>query len=289
MEVEYVAFDSFGVKSSCIFLQTKDIAICIDPGIAAEAKSFPLPEIKKQALKIKYKKAIKKACKKADVIVITHYHYDHHIPEASLYKEKHLLIKNPFKEINKSQKKRAEYFLSLVKNKANKIEIADGREFRFGNTYIKFSKPLWHGIKGTKLGKVIMVSVKDNEQKVVYSSDIDGPSIREYAKIIVKENPDLIILDGFPSYLLGYIASTKNLKRAIKNTLYITENTNAKIILDHHLLRDYRYLEFYHEVFEKAKELGKTVHTAAEELGKEPMVLKTFKNFQSSQLKSLPV
>lgn len=282
MKVDYIAFDSFGIKSSCILIETADVKICVDPGIAIETGSFPLSLTKRLALEVKYKRKIKKACKQADVIAISHYHYDHHIPETSLYKNKHLLIKDPKKNINKSQKERASEFLSLVKDKAKKIEIADGKQFIFGKTKIKFSKPLWHGIKGTNLGKVIMVTVEDknkNEKikKILYSSDIDGPYIKNYSKAIVKESPDLIILDGFPSYLLGYLASLANLRKVIKNTIYIIKNSKAKIILDHHLLRDYRYREIYYEVYKKAKELGSEVHTAAEELGKKPAVIEAYK------------
>jgi hypothetical protein len=288
MEIKYVAFDSFGVKSSCIFLETKDVAICIDPGVAAETDSFPLPFLTRQALKMKYKQAIKKACREADVIVITHYHYDHHIPEANLYKGKHLLIKDPIRNINKSQRERAAYFLELVKKKAKKIEIADGKEFKFGDTRVKFSKAVWHGPAGTNLGKVIMVTVKDSEEKVLHSSDIDGPYIRDYAKTIVKEKPELIILDGFPSYLLGFLASIENLRRVIRNTIYILENTHAKIILDHHLLRDYRYREIYYEVYKRADELDREVHTAAEEIGKEPEVIKGYKKYGLTRWKTWP-
>jgi len=275
MEIDYVAFDSFGVKSSCTFIKTKNVNICIDPGIAIETDSFPLSFTKRLWLVQKYKRRIYQYCKKADVIVITHYHYDHHIPKADLYKNKTLLIKDPEKNINKSQKERANYFLSLVEK--NKIEMADGKEFKYGSTKIKFSKPLWHGMEGTKLGKVIMVVVEEYGKKFVYSSDIDGPYIKKYAKIIANENPHVLVLDGFPSYLLGFLASIKNLRRSIKNTIYILENTKSKIILDHHLLRDYRFREIYYEVFRKAKELGRKINTAAEELGKEPEVITAYK------------
>jgi len=43
MKINFVAFDSLGVKSSCVQVKTKDITITIDPGIADEVDSFPLP------------------------------------------------------------------------------------------------------------------------------------------------------------------------------------------------------------------------------------------------------
>ena len=44
-------FDSMGAKSSCIFVQTSDISIIIDPGVAIMQPSFPAtPEQKTESL-----------------------------------------------------------------------------------------------------------------------------------------------------------------------------------------------------------------------------------------------
>ncbi len=287
MEIEYIAFDSFGIKSSCIRVVSEGISIVVDPGIATETDSFPLPFAERVLLKQKYFLKIKKACKKSDVVIITHYHWDHVVPKASLYKNKILLIKDPKMNINKSQRERAQGFLKMVKPVAKEIKIADNREFKFGETKINFSKPLWHGRIGTKLGKVLMVTIIDKEKRVVFTSDIDGPYIPKYTDLIIKEKPDILIIDAFPSYLLGFIASFENLKRAIKNTIKILENTNASLyLIEHHLLRDYRYKEVYYEVYKKARELGKNVMTAAELAGKKPAVLAGYKKYGPTRWKT---
>jgi len=280
MRIDYIAFDSLGVKSSCVAIKTNDVRIVIDPGIAMETNSFPLPLSEKLILDRRYKKAIAMACKKADIIVITHYHYDHHIPKADLYKGKRLLIKDPIRNINKSQRERAAYFLNLVKKIKREIEIADGKRFKFGKTEIKFSKALWHGVEKTPLGKVIMVKVKEGNESVLYSSDIDGPYIPDYVELMAKENPSVLILDGHPTYLLGFLASFSLLKKVLQNTIALLRKTNCRYyILDHHLLRDYRYRELYYEVYREAKRLGKQVLTAAEALGKEPKVIEGYHRY----------
>jgi predicted metallo-beta-lactamase superfamily hydrolase len=54
--------------------------------------------------------------------------------------------------------------------------------------------------------------------------------------------------------------------------------TDAELlILDHHLLRDYRYPDLYCEIYKKAKKFGLRVCTAAEFVGKEPAVLSAYK------------
>ncbi len=279
MKIDYIAFDSFGVKSSCLRIVTKDVKITIDPGIALETGSFPLKEREKIFLKRKYSEKIKTSCKTSDIIVITHYHYDHYLPRLDFYENKILLIKDPKKNINKSQKNRAKNLLDIIKGKIKRLEIADGKTFKFGKTKIKFSKAVWHGPRGTALGKVIMLTIDDGKQRVLYSSDVDGPYLSQYIDYILKEKPNVIILDGAPTYLLGYIMSFSNLEKCVRNTIKLIEKTSkkTKIILDHHLLRDYRYRELYYEVYKKAKELKKRVNTAAEELGKEPMCLSGLK------------
>lgn len=76
-----VWFDSMGAKSSCVLVKTPDISIIIDPGIAIMQPNFPASEEKKVEWLIKGEKAIKNASREADVLVISHYHYDHYFPD----------------------------------------------------------------------------------------------------------------------------------------------------------------------------------------------------------------
>jgi len=269
--IDFVAFDSFGIKSMCTKIVTDDVKIVIDPGVAIETNSFPIPLYNRLMLVDKYEKKIRNAVKNCDVAVITHYHYDHHIPEGNLYNGKKLLIKHPEENINKSQKKRAKYFLEQVKG--NDIFYADNKELKFGCTKVRFTKPLWHGTRGTKLGFVVGVII-ENKEKIFFTSDIDGACIEEYADMIVEEKPEILIIDGPATYLLGYIMSYENLKKSIKNLKKIVEKTDFKtMILDHHLLRDYRYKDLLHEVYETGEKLGKNVITAAEYSGRKPAVI----------------
>jgi len=287
MKIHLVAFDSFGVKSMCTRVETKDVTITIDPGIAVETGSFPLPDDEKIRLIMKYEEAIRKSCEISDVVVVTHYHYDHHMPVADkgMYGDKILLVKDPLRHINQSQRWRASEFLSLVEGVAKEIKIVDGQSIKFGNTKLDFSRPLWHGVERSKLGYVLMLAIKE-EEKVLFSSDISGPMIEKYASMIIKEKPDVLILDGPPTYILGYIMSYKNLARSILNIEKIVEKIEGKIILDHHLMRDYRYKDLLKIVYDKATELGKEVLSAAEVKGEEPMVLKGFKRYGKAKWKN---
>ncbi len=277
MRVRYIAFDSYGVKSSCIRVETRDVTIVVDPGIASERSSFPLPREERRALRQRYEVEIRHACSDADVIVITHYHYDHHIPDQRLYKGKRLLIKDPEHSINRSQRWRAG---RLLEGLEADVEVADGEVFTYGSTEIRFSKPYWHGVEGSKLGYVIMISIDDGERRLLHTSDIDGPVLREVADEIIEVNPDILIIDGPPTYLLGFIFAYYNLARSIVNLCHIIEESRAEtIVLDHHLVRDYRFPELLHPVYRKARELDRRVCTAAELRGLRPMVLEAYRRY----------
>jgi hypothetical protein len=161
---------------------------------------------------------------------------------------------------------------------SSEILFADGREFREGLTKIRFTKPLFHGLEYTGLGWVIGLVVEREGAKVLYTSDVQGPTIEDYAQWIIEENPSVIIADGPPTYMFGYMVNRINLERSIKNMCRILRQTSAEIIIyDHHLLREPKFKERTSEVWEVAAKEKKRLITAAEYLGEEPLVLKLSK------------
>jgi predicted metallo-beta-lactamase superfamily hydrolase len=260
----------------CVGVRTKDVCILIDPGIAVETDSFPLSRVSRLRLYTRFKKTIVDEAEDSNVVVVTHYHYDHHICERSrrLYGGKMILLKDPGRFINKSQQQRASLFLKTIQGLPKGMKVCDLKRFSLGKTKISFSKPFWHGMRGTDLGYVIMVTVEAEGEKLVYSSDVNGLYSKEATDYIIAEDPLIIILDGPPTYLLGYIMAYYNLARSIINIWRLLEETEAEyIILDHHLARDYRYRDLLCEAYNRADGLGRILCTAAELLSKEPAVL----------------
>ena len=345
LSFEPIWFDSMGAKSSCTLVKTPDVSIVIDPGIAAMQPSFPASKTKKLYWKKVAKRKIIKACRKADVIIISHYHHDHYIyDDFSIYENKLLLIKNPNEYINDTQRRRAEEFyeklftkygkrgMELKKNRKGKnkasypnpldelqiavsknfgsyekrreellkkgmkwfyskvrkwreyekipdgkldgieIKYAEGKVINFGKTKIRFTKPLFHGIEFSKVGWVFSTIIEYESQKIIHTSDLNGPIIEDYADWIIKENPDILILDGPPTYMLGYMLNKINLERAIKNVIKIMEEIDGMTIYDHHLPREKKFREHTKEVWEYASKKGKRLLTAADYMGKKPIV-----------------
>ena len=154
------------------------------------------------------------------------------------------------------------------------IKFADGKAFRFGKTVVRFTEPLFHGVEYSTLGWVLSVVIERNREKLIHTSDLSGPVIEDYADWIISENPDVLIVDGPMTYMLGYVMSSTTLRRAVSNMVRIIESIESEVIIyDHHLLRDPLFKERTSDVWETAKRFGKVVLTTAEYLGIKPVVL----------------
>lgn len=239
MKILPIAFESFGVRSMATYVETEDVKVLIDPGVALCPDRYSLPphrlelERRREVLK-----ALRQWAKVADIIIISHYHYDHHIPdEEELYTDKEIFLKHPREFINQSQKQRAAYFLQVIESCARNINIADNQHFLFGRTKIQFSNPVFHGLSA-RLGYVIEVFIEE-EQRFLFSSDVQGPLNEDAVDFILECNPQIIILDGPATYLLGTHYKKSDIDHALGNIKKIIEKTAVKtLIIDHHLLRD---------------------------------------------------
>ncbi|MDY6777776.1 MAG: MBL fold metallo-hydrolase [Candidatus Nanohaloarchaea archaeon] len=281
MQFEPVAFDSMGVKSSCFLIEAGNDRLIVDPGVSIESDSFPLSESRRLYLRSTMNHKVKKKAKTADAAVISHYHYDHYTqePDRKVYGRKELYVKHPEQDINDEQRERAVTLLDEVEDVADQIEYADGRSFYFDAFSLKFGDPFWHGAANTGMGQVIPLVVEENAsgRKLLYTSDMDGPVEDEATQWIIDEEPDVLVLNGAPTYMLDFVLDYEEYAKAVLNLVDIIEEvTPSKIILDHHLLRDYRYEDLYRVAFEAANANGVTMHTAAEEQGDQPKVREAY-------------
>lgn len=109
---------------------------------------------------------------------------------------------------------------------------------------------------------------------MIHASDIQGPQVIVTTEWIVQQNPDILILSGFPTLLMGWRSSKFGLYQSNKNLLKILSETKVQtVILDHHLVRDLHYQNKIEDVFKEADSLKKKVVTAAEFLGEKPEFL----------------
>ncbi len=349
--IEIIWFDSLGAKSMCIQVVTdNEFRIVIDPGAAEMQPSYPLPPEEKIRLRKLAIEKIANACEKSRVLIITHYHYDHHvlpsdphIPDPrKMFLNKTIIMKCPNKYINNSQWERARLFieqlLKLVgedirkyltkpqetefEDPCTKLSVAlsksfgdyderrrqllqegkkwftklaselwsrhdwvmeielqdlkilwgDSRKFVFGTCEIQILEPWFHGVEYDRTGWVTPLIIRNRGYTVFYTSDLMGPIIEDYAEFIASLRPDIVILDGPPTYLFPYMFNRINLQRAIDNAITIIKAKPRLIIYDHHLLRERKWRERVKPVFEEAQKSDVLVLTAAEVLGDKPLI-----------------
>jgi predicted metallo-beta-lactamase superfamily hydrolase len=266
MKIIPIASDSLGVRSMATYVETNDCKILIDPSAALGPKRYGLPpHDKEHKVFNETKKKISEIAQKCDILTISHYHFDHYDSEEEFFKEKKVFLKEISKDINKSQSQRGADFKNKVEKNCDLI-FCDNSKHRIGDTEIIFSPPFFHGPENIRLGYVIMTTVDDGEKRILHASDVQGPVSKNATKYIIDQKPDLLIIDGPPTNMLGFRFSKKNLQKASENLVKIIEKLKCEIILDHHIIRDLKYKQAFPTPYSKG---GVKLKTFAEYLGKE--------------------
>lgn len=277
-----LAAESLGARSMCTYVETPDVRILLDAGVSLCPNRFGLPPHPQEfEAIIECRKRIAEAVEKVEVITLSHYHFDHHTPSyedwlsqwteetetaRQIYQGKTILMKNPKEQINYSQRRRGWIFQKTGGSYAEKLQIADGKTFLFGETRIKFSEPVFHGPEDSFLGWVLMTTVEYQQEKFMFAPDVQGPISTRTLELIINEQPQLLMLGGPPTYLSGFKVDEKQIQTGFANLQKIVEHVPATIV-EHHLLRDEVWNEKSVDIFYKAYESEHTVVTASEFLG----------------------
>jgi len=247
MKINLLFSDSMGIRSMATLVEAGE-KIFIDASAALGPYRYGLPPHPLEIEALENAKAkIAELAKDCPIHIITHYHYDHYDPSEDFYEEKKIFAKRIENYINASQRERGSLFYEKFRGRAE-IIYCDDSEHEINGVKLKFSPPFPHGPQGIRLGYVIMVSIEENE-KLLFASDVQGPVYEKAKDYIIQEEPSIIIMDGPPSYFLGWRFSQQNLEKAEKNLTEIMDKLDCKLILDHHLLRDLKYKERLHELY----------------------------------------
>jgi predicted metallo-beta-lactamase superfamily hydrolase len=278
-----LAAESLGVRSMCTYVETQDVRILLDAGVSLCPNRFGLPPHPQEFNAIiEARKRIAEAAEKAEIVTISHYHFDHHTPSfedwfsqwavltetaKQVYQNKIVLMKNPRENINSSQRQRGWLFQKTGGSYAKSLAIADGKIFSFGNTTVRFSEPVPHGSENSELGWVLMTTIETNGERFTFAPDVQGPISRNTLDLIIKENPQLIIIGGPPSYLANFKVNESEILIALRNMAKIVQQVPVTLV-EHHLLRDENWKEKTTEVYYEAYRSEHSLLTAAEFLGK---------------------
>jgi len=290
IKVTPLAAESFGVRSMCTLVETPDLAVLLDAGISLCPYRFSLPPhpIEFQTI-IKLRNKIAEAADKAEVVTISHYHFDHHTPSyedwvvnwtevgetaRQIYQNKTVLMKNPKEKISASQRQRAWMFQKTGGKYAKTLEAADGKAFTYGETVLTFSEAVAHGSDDSILGWVTMASFECGGERFMFAPDVQGPMSSHTLELILREVPTAIMLGGPPFYLGGFRVDMGQLEKGLRNLSRIVEVVPL-VILEHHALRDESWKQKMGAVYEQASKNGHTILTAAEYSGNENFFLES--------------
>ncbi len=287
IKVVPLAAESFGVRSMCTYVETSDVKILLDPGasLAPNRHGFP-PHPKEYEAMQKCREKISRAADEAEVVTLSHYHFDHHTPSYEdwcyqwsspdvakhIYEEKFVLVKNFRSKVNFSQRRRGWLFKKTGGQYAERLEMADGRTFEFGDTKLKFSDPVFHGPENSALGWLLMATIECCGEKVLFASDVQGPMYNPTLKTILGERPHLVIVGGPPIYLAGFRVKDEHVQKGMKNLESVVKSVPTTV-LEHHILREERWRELSESIFDIAAKMGHRVVTAAEFFGEENNLL----------------
>src|SRR5260370_12175883 len=145
INVTPLAFESLGVRSMCTLVQTKDVTVLLDAGVALGPRFRLMPHPREFQARDEARKRIEEAADKAKVVTISHYHHDHHTPNyldpvwlgstpelsEKTYTGKIVLAKDFRSKINTAQRRRGWMFKQAAEKMGKKKKTADNRTFEF--------------------------------------------------------------------------------------------------------------------------------------------------------------
>ena len=118
MKITPLAADSLGARSMATLVETPDVTFLLDPSVRLGPYRYDLPPHPTERSRQKELwQVIREASKKADVLTVSHYHFDHHNPAApSIFRGKLAFLKDGKFHINRSQRERSSAFVRKLKS-----------------------------------------------------------------------------------------------------------------------------------------------------------------------------
>jgi len=283
-----LAAESLGVRSMCTFVETPNVRVLLDAGVSLGPNRFGFPPHPREYEALREcRRKIAEAAEKAEVVTISHYHFDHHTPSYTdwclnwssaetarqIYEGKLVLAKSYREKVNFSQRRRGWVFARTGGKHVERLEYVDGKVFEFGDTRIRFSEPVFHGAGGSELGWLLMATIEHEDERVLFASDVQGPMHTPTIKTILEQNPNVVIIGGPPTYLTGLVQE-EHIQQGMQNLEKIVQSLPTTI-LEHHLLREENWWTLALSIFDAAFKAGHAVFTAADFLKTQNILLES--------------
>jgi uncharacterized protein len=263
MKIVPLAADSLGVRSMATYVEAGRTGFLIDPGATLAPSRYGLPPADSEwdALR-RANDRISAYATRSSVVFVSHYHEDHFRSEPTTYAGRRVLLKDPRRMVAGQQLRRASELAATLAPHA-RVEPADGLEQTDPEFELRVSPPLPHGLEGTTLGYVLALTIVDprDRSRFVFASDVQGPLSPVAAAWLIQQRPTLLYLAGPPSYI-EHEVGTPVVERGIDHLLRVMDSTGCRVIMDHHAVRDGRFLDRFARLWQTGR-----VVTAAGYLG----------------------
>jgi len=255
----------------CTYVEAGNTRLLIDPGATLAPYRFNLPpaDVEWETLR-RANDRISAYAARATLLFVSHYHEDHFRSDAACYAGRRVLVKDPRRMVSGAQARRATALWTTLSASAT-VQAADGHVERGRDLELRVSPPLAHGLDGSSLGYVVVLTVEDHgeRERFVFASDVQGPLSPVATAYLLRERPTLLYLSGPPSYMEREVGA-EAIERGVANLRRIVEATGCRVIMDHHALRDERATERFASLWESGH-----VMTAAQYLGVEASPLES--------------
>jgi predicted metallo-beta-lactamase superfamily hydrolase len=143
---------------------------------------------------------------------------------------------------------------NLEKSRFSELKGALGQNYIFVDSLFHqdlcFSKLVFHGERDKNRNKVFMTRIEEDNFVFVHGSDIQLLD-EEAVQIILSWKPDLLVVSGPPLYLT--VKMTKKLEQNAFNNARILSDHIPTVIIDHHLLRNYKGLDWLGKIKKRTK------------------------------------
>jgi predicted metallo-beta-lactamase superfamily hydrolase len=269
VDIVPVAEESLGVRSMCLYIETRDARILLDAGISLAPLRFGLRPHPREVQRAKeLRDDMLRLAEGADIVTVSHYHRDHFTPwypsaymatdpetYRLVYGGKRVLAKSP-DGLSWSQRVRLYGLLRALKGAAE-VAYANGNSWTLGGTRVTASQPFWHGPPGSRTGRVIGFFIKDGEEGLAFLPDVEGPLEPAPVAFVREHRPTIIVVGGPPTYL------GCDVSRALSMLAEIVRLRPHTLVLAHHLLRDSAWRERVAPIIDLAERLGVRVTTYA--------------------------
>src|SRR5881227_2314294 len=161
MKVIPLAAESLGVRSMATYVEVGRTGILIDPGATLAAARFGLPpaEDEWEALR-RANDRISAYAARSSFVFVSHYHEDHFRSDPASYAGRTVLVKDPRRMVAGLQAKRGADLRTALEPVA-RVVSADGGRQRTLELELRGSPPLPHGVDGSPLGAVVVLTVVD--------------------------------------------------------------------------------------------------------------------------------